>query len=174
MKTARKPMLLRMAAMTMVATLAWAGQAAAQPTPPVPPLPPASGASAPDASELICERRPQVCEALHRANQALLDAAEANHKGQYICTSLNHPPACSTTPPKAYVTPRGNSPYGNPGDVAEGRRLLDWYFKNLTCEALCKSKQDPRACKITCSRGGDISGLPEAGDSTGKPSKPKP
>ena len=138
---------------------------------PAPPDPPASAASGPTEAELSCKRRPQLCAALHRANKELIAAVKANQKGQYVCTTLNHQPGCSTTPPKAYVTPKGSSPYGNPGDIEEGRRLLDWYLKNLSCEALCKPKQEPQQCERACGQGESPGKFPDTGATT-KPGKP--
>lgn len=133
-------------AMGLLATVTWSvaepGAAAASA--------PASGASGSAGGVRdICAIRPHVCRALRRANKALIDAARATDRVNTICTSAIHMPACGTTPPQPYLSKE--SPYGNPAEVLEGRKLLDWYLKDIiTCEALCRPGQDPQGCLPAC------------------------
>jgi len=136
-------------------------EAASEPKAAVTPARAASGA--PGAAQ-GCSNRPELCRALHAANKALIAAVKANKEGKYVCTSLNHQPGCSTTSPQPYL--KYPNPYGNPGDVDEGRRLLDWYLKNQTCEELCKPKKDVQACMQACGQGKDPTG------SAAKPGQP--
>lgn len=151
--------------------------ASAAPVPPVPAKqstaePPSPSASGTAGSPTACTNRQDLCAALRAANKALIAAAKANRKGAYVCTSLDHQPGCGTGPPQAYLTP--SSPYGNPSDVERGRRLLDWYLTNLTCEALCQPKQDAQACVQACGEGKDPKSFPSGTGSSAKPgSAPK-
>ncbi len=117
-----------------------------------------------------CASRPELCKALHAANEALIAAAKANHGSNYVCTSAIRQPGCGATSPQPYFTDA--SPDGNPADVNEGRRLLDWYLKNLTCEALCKPTKHAQVCKQACGQGKDPGEFPGSGGLPAKPGNP--
>ena len=150
MTLGRSVMKMNLARLATAIAIVWmtGSQAMAQPAP----AHSAAASGVPEAAD-PCASRPEVCKALRTANKALIDAARANLKGKYICTALEHDPACGTAPPHPYLTAR--SPYGNPADVEEGPRLLGWYLQNLNCEALCRPKQDPQGCVQACGQGQD-------------------